>query len=67
MSSFHDKVDMRNGSLLKRKPINQRREREKEREPRFILECDEAVNPTSESHDFIAQMNYLRKRKKEKT
>ena len=28
---------------------------------------DEAVNPISESHDSIAQMNYLRKRKKEET
>ena len=28
---------------------------------------DEAVNLTSESHDSIAQMNYLRKRKKEET
>ena len=28
---------------------------------------DEAVNPTSESRDSIAQMNYLRKRKKEET
>ena len=28
---------------------------------------DEAVNPTSESHDSIARMNYLRKRKKENT
>ena len=28
---------------------------------------DEAVNPTSESHDSIARMNYLCKRKKEKT
>ena len=31
------------------------------------LGIDEAKNPTSESHDSIARMNYLRKRKKEKT
>ena len=28
---------------------------------------DEAINPTSESHDSIARMNYLHKRKKEET
>ena len=33
----------------------------------FSIQIDEAVNLTSESHNSIARMNYLRKRKKEKT
>ena len=34
---------------------------------RVTILADEAVNLTSESYDTITRMNYLRKRKKEKT
>ena len=36
-------------------------------ETESFIDIDDAVNLTSESHDSIARMNHLRKRKKEKT